>query len=92
MENNFTNYVPDNAPSVYMLNAPNHNATRGVFNTWRSEMTTLQGTSKVDYAKITKDDILKLAERQFDAADVPKAVRDEYYKLWEDYIKTLTKK
>jgi hypothetical protein len=55
-------------------------------------LATLQGTSKVDYTKITRDDILKLAERQFDAADVPKEVRDDYYKLWEDYIKTLTKK
>lgn len=92
MERNYTDYVPDRAPSVYMLNAPNHNATRGVFNTWRSEIVALQGTSKIDYTKITMEDILKLAERQFDAADVPQAVRDEYYKLWKDYIKTLNKK
>jgi len=92
MESNYSNYVPDNAPSIYMLNDPNHNATRGVFNTWRAEMATIQGSSKVDYSKITQADILKLAERQFDAANVPKALRDEYYKLWEEYLKTLTKK
>lgn len=75
-----------------MLNEPNHNATRGVFNTWRSETAKLQGVgiSEIDYAKLTKDDILKLAGRQFDAADVPKIVRDEYYKLWEEYLNTLT--
>jgi restriction endonuclease S subunit len=94
VKNNYVNYVEANAPSVYMLNNPNHNATRGVFNTWRTEISKVQGVnvSNIDYSKITKADILKLAERQFDAADVPKVVRDEYYKLWEDYLKTLIKK
>jgi len=45
--------------------------------------------SDVNYSKITKDDILILAERQFDAADVPHVVRDAYYKRWEEYLKTL---
>jgi hypothetical protein len=92
MERNYSNYVPDNAPSIYMLNSPNHNATRGVFNKWRAEMATIQGSSKIDYSKITQVEILKLAEKQFDAANVPKALRDEYYKLWKEYLKTLTKK
>jgi hypothetical protein len=92
MENNYFNYIPDEAPSVYMLNAPNHNATRGIFNAWSTEIKNLQGMSKIDYSKITREDILKLAERQFEAADVPMVVRDEYYKLWENYLKTLTKK
>jgi hypothetical protein len=39
-----------------------------------------------------QEDILKLAERQFDAADVPTIVRDEYYTLWESYLKTIIKK
>lgn len=75
-----------------MLNNQNHNATRGVFNTWRSEIVRQQGVNitKVDYSIVTKDEILKLAERQFNAAEVPKIVRDKYYKLWDDYIKTLT--
>ena len=92
MNAKYSNYVPNKAPSVYILNAPNHNATRGVFNTWRAETAKLQGLSKVDYSKLTKNDILKLAERQFDEADVPKVVREEYYKLWEAYILTLTSK
>jgi hypothetical protein len=92
MEGNFSNYVPDDAPSVYMLNHPNHNATRGVFNTWRADIVKLQATSKVDYSKISKEEILKLAEKQFDAAGVPKVVREEYFKLWEEYLKTLTSK
>jgi hypothetical protein len=92
MDAKYSNYSMNNAPSVYMLNNPNHNATRGIFNTWRSEIAIQQGVSitNVNYSLVTKDEILRLAERQFDAADVPKVVRDEYYKLWDDYLKTLT--
>ncbi|MEL7004024.1 MAG: hypothetical protein AAFN93_14980, partial [Bacteroidota bacterium] len=89
MDNNYSDYNPNLAPSIYMLNDPNHNATRGVFNTWRAEMKRLQGSSSVDYTKISKEEILELAERQFDAADVPEIVREKYYSLWEDFLKTL---
>ena len=92
MKAKYSNYSANKAPSVYMLNNPNHNATRGVFNTWAKEIRTSQGLSKVDYTKVTKDDILDLAKKQFDAADTPRLVRDEYYKLWDDYLKTLTPK
>lgn len=94
MKNRYSNYSMDNAPSVYMINDPNHNATRGVFNTWRSEIAKSQGVSisNIDYGSLTENDILKLAERQFDAADVPKIVRDEYYTRWKDYSSKLTKK
>ncbi|MCL5244259.1 hypothetical protein M4I21_00455 [Cellulophaga sp. 20_2_10] len=90
MKAKYSNYSANKAPSVYMLNNPNHNATRGVFNTWAKEMRIKQGVTKVDYSKVTKDDILDLAKKQFDAADTPQLVRDEYYKLWDDYLKTLT--
>ena len=92
MKAKYTNYSANKAPSVYMLNNPNHNATRGVFNTWAKETRLKQGLTKVDYSQITKDDILDLAKRQFDVADVPQIVRDDYYKLWDDYLKTLTPK
>ena len=92
MKAKYSNYSVNKAPSVYMLNNPNHNATRGVFNTWAKEMRIKQGLSKVDYTKVTKDDILGLAKKQFDAADTPQLVRDEYYKLWDDYLQTLTPK
>ncbi|HEY8935585.1 MAG TPA: hypothetical protein VIM65_10215, partial [Cyclobacteriaceae bacterium] len=89
MKEKYIDYVADNAPSVYMLKSPNHNSTRAEFNRWAAEMRTKQGLSKVDYTKITTEDILLLANRQFDAADVPQNVRDEYFKLWNEYIKTL---
>ncbi len=92
MKAKYSNYSANKAPSVYMLNNPNHNATRGVFNTWAKEMRIKQGVTKIDYSKVTKDDILDLAKKQFDAADTPQLVRDEYYNLWDDYLKTLTPK
>jgi hypothetical protein len=80
----------NNAPTVYMLKAPNHNATRGEFNRWSAEIRAKQGTTQIDYSKVTNEEILNLANRQFDVADVPQAVRDEYFRLWNAYIKTLT--
>ena len=34
--------------------------------------------------------MINLANRQFDVADVPQIVRDEYFNLWNDYKLTLT--
>jgi hypothetical protein len=92
MEKNYVGYVANDVPSVYMLNEPNHNATRGVFNTWRSEVARRQGVSisNVNYRIITEQEILLLCERQFNAASVPKIVRDEYYLRWHRYKNTLT--
>jgi hypothetical protein len=39
----------NNAPTVYMLKNPNHNATRGEFNRWSAEIRAKQGTSTIDY-------------------------------------------
>ena len=80
----------NNAPTVYMLKNPNHNATRGEFNKWAAEVRAKQGTSTIDYAKVTEQDMINLANRQFDVADVPQIVRDEYFNLWNDYKLTLT--
>jgi len=89
MKAKYSDYNLNKAPSVYMLKQPNHNATRSVFPKWRAEIRAKQGGTKVDYTKVTKEDVLKLSERQFDAADVPKVVRDEYYKLWKEYSDSL---
>lgn len=90
MREKYSNYGSGNsAPTVYMLNEPNHNATRGVFNKWVAEMKIKQGANRVDYSKVTKEEIMELANRQFDAANVPKEVRDEYFRLWNEYLETL---
>ncbi len=89
MKEKYIDYVADAAPSVYMLKTPNHNATRAEFNRWAAEMRVKQALSKVDYAKVTIEEMLELANRQFNVADVPQSVRDEYFKLWNEYIQTL---
>ena len=91
MEAKYSNYAQKDAPSIFMLTSPNHNATRRVFPTWRSEMATEQGvsTTKVNYSNITEKQIISLAERQFDAANVPKYIRDAYYNNWNIYKTSL---
>ena len=92
MNAKYSDYVANNAPSIYMLATPNHYATFGVFTTWKSEMATLQGVTfnNVNYSLITDAQLLNLAERQFDAALVPQKVRKSYYEKWNLYKTTLT--
>jgi hypothetical protein len=53
---------------------------------------TKQRTSTIDYTKVTEQDMINLANRQFNVADVPQPVRDEYFRLWGEYKLTLTLK
>ncbi|WP_028526236.1 hypothetical protein [Runella limosa] len=55
------------------------------FNHQRSEMLIKQGTTTVDYKIITEAEIRILAERQFDAAQVPMDLRKAYYLEWNNY-------
>jgi hypothetical protein len=47
---------------------------------------------KVDWSKVSEAGIRQLSERLFDALEVPAAVRAEYYKQFEAFLKTLQKK
>jgi hypothetical protein len=91
MKEKYSDYNPDNAPSVYMLNDPNHNATRGIFNIWKSELAKKQNVkiTDVDYSKVSEQEILQLSERQFDAANTPENVRKAYYLKWNLYKQSL---
>jgi hypothetical protein len=82
------------APTVYMLNNPNHNAAKGVFNTWISQVAKRQGVSKgkVDYSRVSESEMLELSEAQFNAANVPKNVRALYYTKWNEFKATLKSK
>jgi len=90
MSQNYKDYKMSKAPTVYMLNDPKHNATRKAFSEWRLEKIEEKGGCKLDYTKISKKEVIELSERQFDGAKVPNFVRNEYYKLWEQHLKTLT--
>jgi hypothetical protein len=93
MKEKYVDYgTGNNAPTVYMLKNPNHNTTRGEFNRWSAEIRAKQGTSTIDYTKVTEQDMIELANRQFNVADVPQTIRDEYFRLWNEYKLTLTLK
>ena len=84
MKEHFPKYNPDNAPAV-LMDIERHNATRRIFNNWRDER-----GGKVDWSKVSEDEILELSERMFDAAEVPADIRAEYYKQFKEFLKTLT--
>jgi hypothetical protein len=82
------NYNPNNAPAVLMPNT-NHDQTRGVYNTWRTEMNeNLGGT--FDRTRVENVDMKQLSDRMFDVANVPADVRAEYDKQFNIYVKDLS--
>jgi hypothetical protein len=83
MKEHFPKYNPEKAPAV-LMDIERHNATRRIFNNWRDEL-----GGKVNWGKVSEADIRKLSERMFDAAEVPAAIRAEYYKQFEEFLKTL---
>ena len=80
MEKHYPAYDPDQAPAVLMPQA-NHEATYGVYNTWRADMRKEMGGT-FDWANVPESDMRGLSESMFDAAQVPRSVRQEY---WDSY-------
>ena len=70
---------------------PSHNATRGVFNEWRSEIAARQGTTVggIDWTAVSPGSAWRLAEEQFAAAGTLGSVVDEYFAQWNAYIDKL---
>jgi hypothetical protein len=67
------------------LSITHHDDTRRVYPGWVKERT---GSSKVapDWTAISPREILELSEKQFDAAEVPHGAREEYYRVFTQYI------
>ncbi len=80
-------YNPNKAPAVLMT-SKQHDATRGVYNTWRAEMTKKMGGT-FNWKKVTDVQMEGLSEKMFDAAGIPANVRGEYYKQFSNYIETI---
>jgi hypothetical protein len=76
-------YNPNDAPGV-LLSDEAHNATRATYNTWRAE-TKRQLGGTFDWAKVSEEQMRDLAERMFDAANVPEAVRSEYWRQFNNF-------
>jgi RHS repeat-associated protein len=90
-EANIRGYKADQAPAVLMRNDPYHNATRGVFNRFRSEIAASQGVSArdIDWSKVSPGTAWRLAEEQFHAAQTPLSIREEYFRQFNKYLDTL---
>ncbi|MEO0510797.1 MAG: RHS repeat-associated core domain-containing protein [Verrucomicrobiota bacterium] len=91
MEANYTGYRASQAPAVLMRNDPNHNATRGLFNTFRKEIAQRQNVSprNIDWAQVQPGTAWRLAEEQFEAARVPNSVRQQYFDQFNSFIEGL---
>lgn len=65
-----------------------HNATRSVFGQWRYKQTgSISG--KIDWSQISSEEIARLSEAMFDAANVPLSNREAYYDAFSKYIQGL---
>ena len=86
-EANVPGYRAVDAPAI-LMKTQYHNRTRSVFNTWRTGYAARTGGSarNVDWRQVSPKEIRGLAESQFDAAGVPQAIRDEYWRQWDDYL------
>lgn len=70
-------YNPDLAPAILMPEA-SHRATFGVFNKWRADMRQKMGGT-FDWSKVSEAEARALSRKMFDAAQVPAAVRQQYW-------------
>ncbi len=79
----------DNAPTILLPNNPDHNATRRVYTDWVREMRTEQGSTIVDWTRVTSMQILDLAARQMSATGAPLAAQAEYRRQFTRYVNSL---
>lgn len=91
MKENTPGYVASDAPAVLMKNDPSHNATRDIFNRIRSEIAGRQGVSirDIDWSQVSPGTAWRLAEEQFQAANVPPAVQEEYFRQFNAFLESL---
>lgn len=76
------------SPTI-VLSAEAHAATKAVYNQWAYEKTGKWIGPVIDWTTVSKDEVLGLAERMFDAAGVLGEARQAYYDAFEGYVKGL---
>lgn len=71
-KNNIPGYKerPPKSPTI-ALTKEQHDATKAVYREWLYERTGKRVGGKVDWTKVSPQEIQKLSERMFDAAKVP---------------------
>ncbi|KXZ18946.1 T7SS effector LXG polymorphic toxin [Bacillus nakamurai] len=85
-KHNVPNYVSrgSNTPTV-ALTKEQHNATKKVYREWLFEKTGKKVGGKVNWKEVSPREIQELTEKMFDAANVPKEVRQQYYNAFNQY-------
>jgi len=88
---NVEGYSAGDAPAALMEADPAHNATRGVFNSWRAEIAGRQGVSisEIDWGAVSPGEAWRLAEEQFQAAGTSPGAVGRYFTQWNDYLDKL---
>ncbi len=83
---NVPNYVSrgGNTPTV-ALSKEQHAATKAFYREWLYEKTGKKVGGKIDWQSVSPREIQELTERMFDAANVPKSARQEYYSSFNIY-------
>jgi RHS repeat-associated protein len=73
-------------PSIALL--PNdHAETKRIYRDWLEERTGKRVGGAVEWSKVSKEEVMKLSERMFDAAKAPAPARKNYYDKFTDYMK-----
>ncbi len=68
------------------LTPEQHAATKSVYRDWLYERTGNKVGGKVDWTSVSPQEAQALAERMFDAANVPLSARNDYYREFNRYI------
>ena len=68
------------------LTPEQHAATKSVYRDWLYERTGNKEGGKVDWTSVSPQEAQALAERMFDAANVPLSARNDYYREFNRYI------
>jgi len=89
MREHFVGYKEDAAPAVLMPKEA-HNATRGVYNTWRAHMRKQMG-GKFEWRKISENQIRTLADKMFEVSKTPQIIQTEYWQWFNRMIEALEK-
>ncbi|WIM97628.1 DNRLRE domain-containing protein [Actinoplanes oblitus] len=86
-KHNIPNYKSRAAGSTTVaLKKGEHDATKKVYRDWLEARTGKRVGGRVDWKKVSPQEIYELSERMFDAAGVAKPARDKYYAEFNRYI------
>ena len=76
---------PSKSPTI-ALSETNHAATKKVYRDWLEQKTGRRVGGKVDWTTVSSREMKDLTERMFDAANVPVASREAYYRALNQFI------